>query len=98
MKDVFRKANTIYKLINLDPQDNIIRKKPENIDVGFAAKLKLDQAGLKPSESKVYKFKQQAGEFLAKLLAEALVRRWPVKKLFLKISQNSQKNNCARVT
>ena len=98
MKDVFRKANTIYKLINLDPQDNIIRKKPENIDVGFAAKLKLDQAGLKPSEFKVYKFKQQAGEFLAKLLAEAVIRRWSVKKVFLKISQNSQENNFARVT
>ena len=98
LKDVFRKANTIYKLINLDPQDNIIRKKPENIDVEFAAKLKLEQAGLKPNESKVYKFKQQAGEFLAKLLAEAVVRRWSVKKLFLKISQNSQENNCARVS
>ena len=93
-----------------DVRDNIVRdfligvilkdvfRKAKTIDVGLAAKLKLEQAGLKPSESKVYKFKQQAGEFLAKLLAEALVRRWPVKKLFLKISQNSQKNNCARVT
>ena len=46
LKDVFRKAKTIYKLIYLDPQDNNIRK---NIDIGLAAKLKLEQAGLKPS-------------------------------------------------
>ena len=93
-----------------DVRDNIVRdfligvilkdvfRKAKTIDVGLAAKLKLEQAGLKPSESKVYKFKQQAGEFLAKLLAEAVIRRWSVKKVFLKISQNSQENNFARVT
>ena len=49
-----------------DVRDNIVRdfligvilkdvfRKAKTIDVGLAAKLKLEQAGLKPSESKVY--------------------------------------------
>ena len=33
-----------------------------------------------------------------KSFLEAVVRRCPVKKLFLRISQNSQENTCARVS
>ena len=32
------------------------------------------------------------------IFAEAVVRRCSVKKVFLKISQNSQENTCARVS
>ena len=69
LKDVLRKASDIYKLIQLDLQDKDIRKRSEDVDVGFAVKLKLEQAGLNSSDTKVCKFKQQAGEFLAFLLA-----------------------------
>ena len=37
------------------------------------------------------------GLHLQSLLREAVVRRYFVKKVFLKISQNSQKNTCARI-
>ena len=33
-----------------------------------------------------------------KLLTEAVVQRCSIKKVFLKISQNSQENTCARVS
>ena len=36
--------------------------------------------------------------FLTKLETEAVVQRCSVKKVFLKISQNSQENTCARVS
>ena len=37
-------------------------------------------------------------EMLQKLLSEAVVKRCSVKKVLLEISQNSQKNTCARVS
>ena len=36
--------------------------------------------------------------FATKLYAEAVAQRLSVKKMFLKISQNSQESICARVT
>ena len=34
----------------------------------------------------------------AKAVSEAVAQRWSVKKVFLKISQNSQENTCPRVS
>ena len=51
LEDVLRKANTIYKSIKFDPQDESIRKRPQYTDAGFTANLKLEQAGLEYSDN-----------------------------------------------
>ena len=66
LKDVLKKCSSLYKLIQLNPLNKNIRKPPENIDVGFEAKQKLE--GVK-SSTKELEFKTEAEEFLAHLLS-----------------------------
>ena len=65
IKDVLKKCDTLYQQLQLDLTDINIRKPPKHIDIGFAARLKLDQANLSSTDQKVVTFKKEAGEFLA---------------------------------
>ena len=38
-KDVLKQKSNLYNLIQIDPLDKSIRKNPENVDIGFGAKL-----------------------------------------------------------
>ena len=78
LQDVLTNATNIYKLVQLDPQTKDSRKLSENTDIGFAAKLKLEQCGLNITDTKVRLFKKQAGDLLAILLAH-LIEKSPLK-------------------
>ena len=43
VKDVLKKKSNLYNLIQINPLDKNIRKNPESVDTGFAAKHKLEQ-------------------------------------------------------
>ena len=43
VKDVLKKKSNLYNLIQINPLDKNIRKNPESVDIGFAAKHKLEQ-------------------------------------------------------
>ena len=43
LKDVLKKKSNLYNLIQINPLDKNIRKNPESVDIGFAAKHKLEQ-------------------------------------------------------
>ena len=67
-------------------------------------KLTSDVCKLKMGVNNTYNFTSLAGaqacsdEWLYQKLTEALVQGCSVKKLFLKISENSKENTCARVS
>lgn len=102
LKGVMDKANTIYKLIQLDLGNKDIRKRPEDVDIGFAAKLKLQQSGISPGDTKVRLFKQQASDFLAKLLLH-LLEKSPLKQAVVRsamslnpvhMANKAERNSC----
>ena len=72
LKDVLKKCDTLYQQLQLDLTDINIRKPSKYIDIGFATRLKLDQANLSSTDQKVVTFKKEAGEFLAGLLKHVL--------------------------
>ena len=76
LKDVLKKCDTVYQQLQLDLTDINIRKTPKHI--GFATRLKLDQANLSSTDQKVVTFKKEAGEFLAGLLKH-LLEKSPLK-------------------
>lgn len=78
LKDTLKKASNLYQMIQLDLNDKNIRKPSTNIDIGFAAQLKLDETKLKSTDSKVIAFKNEAGQFLASLVSH-LLEKSPLK-------------------
>ena len=68
LKGVLKKCDPLYQLLQLDINNRNVRKSPADIDIGFASRLKLDQADLASTDYRVVAFKSEAGEFLAVLL------------------------------
>ena len=67
-KDVLKKKSNLHSLIQIDPLDKNAKKNSESVDIGFAAKHKLEQLKFSLNSAKILEFKKQAGEFLAQLL------------------------------
>ena len=80
LKDVLKKCDSLYQLLQLDINDRNIRKPAAEIDIGFASRLKVDQANLTCNDYRVVAFKSEAGEFLAVLLAH-LFEKSPLRLL-----------------
>ena len=78
LEDTLKKCDTLYQLLQLDIKDKNIRKPSTNVDIGFAARLKLDEANLSSTDHRVVAFKKEAGEFLAGLLTH-LLEKSPLK-------------------
>ena len=78
LKDVLRKATNLYQLVQIDPSDKNIRKSAADIDIGFAANIKVEESNLNPNDPKVLAFKKEAGNFLAALLSH-LLEKSPLK-------------------
>ena len=76
-KDVLGKATNLYQLVQIDPSDKN-RKSASNIDIGFAANVKVEESNFNPSDLKVLAFKKEAGNFLAALLSH-LLEKSPLK-------------------
>lgn len=72
LKYTMDKCTNLYKMLQLDLTDKNIRKPLKNIDIGFAAKLKIDKANKSNSGSKALVFKREAGEFIVGLLTHLL--------------------------
>ena len=70
LKDVLGKATNLYQLVQIDPSDK--NRKSADIDIGFAANIKVEESNLNPSDLKVLAFKKEAGNFLAALLSHLL--------------------------
>ena len=75
LKDMLRKATNLYQF---DPSDKNIRKSAADIDIGFAANIKVEESNLNPNDPKVLAFKKEAGNFLAALLSH-LLEKSPLK-------------------
>ena len=78
LEDTLKKCDTLYQLLQLDIKDKNIRKPSTNVDIAFAARLKLDEANLSSTDHRVVAFKKEAGEFLAGLLTH-LLEKSPLK-------------------
>ena len=78
LKDVLRKATNLHQLVQIDPSDKNIRKSAADIDIGFAANIKVEESNLNPNDPKVLAFKKEAGNFLAALLSH-LLEKSPLK-------------------
>ena len=50
LKDVLGKATNLYQLIQINPPDINIRKCAANIDIGFAANIKVEECNLNPNQ------------------------------------------------
>ena len=72
LKDVLKKKSNLYNLIQINPLDKNIRKNPEIVDMGFAAKHNLEQIKSSLNSPKNLGFKKQADDFLAQLLHHLL--------------------------
>ena len=72
LKDVLCKATNLYQLIQIDPSDKNIRKSATDINIGFAANIKVEESNLNPNDPKVLAFKKEAGNFLNALLSHLL--------------------------
>ena len=57
LKDVLRKATNLYQLVQIDPSDKNIRKSAADIDIAFAANIKVEESNLNPNDAKVLAFK-----------------------------------------
>ena len=66
---MLRKATNLYQLVQIDPSDKNIRKSAVDIDIGFAANIKVEESNLNPNDPKVLAFKKEAGNLLAVLLS-----------------------------
>ena len=50
LKDVLRKATNLHQLVQIDPSDKNIRKSAADIDIGFAANIKVEESNLNPHD------------------------------------------------
>ena len=64
--------SNLYNLIQINPLDRKIRKNPESVDIGFAAKHKLEKIKSSFNSAKILEFKKQGGDFLGQLLHHVL--------------------------
>ena len=78
LKDVLKKKSNLGNSIQIVPLDKDIRKNPESVDIGFAAKQNLEQIKSSLNSAKILEFKKQAGDFLAQLLHH-LLEKSPLK-------------------
>ena len=78
LKDMLRKATNFYQFVQIDPSDKNIRKSAADIDIGFAANIKVEESNLNPNDPKVLAFKKEAGNFLVALLSH-LLEKLPLK-------------------
>ena len=78
LKDMLRKATNLYQFVQIDPSDKNIRKSAADIDIGFAANIKVEESNLNPNDPKVLAFKKEAGNFFAALLSH-LLEKSPLK-------------------
>ena len=78
LKDVLCKATNLYQLIQFKPSDKNTTKSAADIDIGFAANIKVEESNLNPNDPKVLVFKKEAGNFLAALLSH-LLEKSPLK-------------------
>ena len=80
LKDMLRKATNLYQLIQTYPSDKNIKKSAADIDIGFAASIKVKESDLNPNpnDPKVLAFKKEAGNFLVVLLSH-LLEKSPLK-------------------
>ena len=72
LKDVLRKATNLHQLVQIDPSDKNIRKSAADIDIGFAANIKVEESNLNPSDLKVLAFKKEAGTSLLHFMSHLL--------------------------
>ena len=64
LKDVLKKKLSLYNVMQIDLLDKNVRKNPESVDIGFAAKHKLEQIKSSLNSAKILELKKQVGEFL----------------------------------
>ena len=48
LKNVLSKATNLYQLVQIDPLDKNIRKSAADINIGFAANIKVEESNLNP--------------------------------------------------
>ena len=65
---MLRKATSLYQFIQVDPSDENIRNCADDIDIGFAANVKVEESNLNPNNPKVLAFKEEPGNSFAALL------------------------------
>ena len=78
LKAVLRKATNLYQLFQIDPSDKNIRKSAADIDIRFAANIKVEESNLNPNDPKALAFKKEAGNLFAALLSH-LLEKSPLK-------------------
>ena len=72
LKDVLREATNLYQLVQIDRSDKNIRTSAADIDVSFAANIKVEESNLNPNDTNVLASKKEAGNFLAALQSHLL--------------------------
>ena len=70
LKDVSGKATNLYQLVQIDPSYK--NRKSADIDIGFAANIKVEESNLNPSDLKVLAFKKEAGTSLLHFMSHLL--------------------------
>ena len=93
LKDVLHEATKLYQLVQIDPSDKNTRKSVADIDIGFAANIKVKD-NLNPNDSKVLAFKKAAENFLAALLSH-LLKKSPLKYALVRSSASFNPLNMA---
>ena len=67
LKDVLREATNLYQLVQIDRSAKNIRTSAADIDVSFAANIKVEVSNLNSNDTKVLASKKEAENFLAAL-------------------------------